>query len=305
MDFSEVLKEIEADARNHAGRGKVASYIPALERVPPEKFGMAVHTVKGDSFSIGDAHEPFSIQSISKVFSLMLAMRIVDDDELWKRVGREPSGNAFNSLVQLEFEKGIPRNPFINAGAIVVIDALISVLDEAKECFIDYARRLSGEPGIAFDEEVARSEFEHGHINFALANFMKAHNNIDNDLDLVLDAYFHHCSLTMSCEQLACAFLALANNGVSPMIGDSVLTDRQSRRINSLMLTCGLYDAVGRFAYRVGLPAKSGVGGGIIAVVPNDLTIAVWAPELDETGNSVVGVRALELFAQITGRSIF
>ncbi|CAN0555128.1 unnamed protein product, partial [Laminaria digitata] len=274
MDVDQVLLEIVDDARKLVGEGEVASYIPALARVPADKFGIAVQTVDGDSFRAGDAEEPFSIQSISKAFSLMLAMRIVTD-RLWDRVGREPSGNAFNSLVQLEFERGIPRNPFINAGAIVVIDALISVLNEAKICFLEYARGLSGNESINFNDEVARSESETGYINFALANFLKAHDNIDNDLDVVLDTYFHHCSLDMSCVDLARAFLPLANNGFSPILGDAVLTRQQSRQVNSLMLTCGLYDAVGRFAYRVGLPAKSGVGGGIIAIVPNEMTIAV------------------------------
>lgn len=305
MDFDAALQEIQADVHKQVGQGEVASYIPALARVPKTKFGMAVHTVSGERFSIGDSGEPFSIQSISKVFSLMLAMRIVSDDDLWRRVGREPSGNAFNSLVQLEYENGIPRNPFINAGAIVVIDALINVLSEARRCFLDYAQGLSGNTAVNFDEEVASSEAETGYINYALANFLKAHENIDNDLDHVLDAYFHHCSLAMSCADLATAFLPLANNGVSPVLGEAVLTPQQTRQVNSLMLTCGLYDAVGRFAYRVGLPAKSGVGGGIIAVVPNEMTIAVWGPELDKAGNSVVGTRALELFAQMTGRSIF
>lgn len=304
MDVDQVLLEIVDDARKLVGEGEVASYIPALARVPADKFGIAVQTVEGDSFRAGDAGERFSIQSISKVFSLMLAMRIVTDS-LWDRVGREPSGNAFNSLVQLEFERGIPRNPFINAGAIVVIDALISVLNEAKICFLEYARGLSGNESINFNDEVARSESETGYINFALANFLKAHDNIDNDLDVVLDTYFHHCSLDMSCVDLARAFLPLANNGFSPILGDAVLTRQQSRQVNSLMLTCGLYDAVGRFAYRVGLPAKSGVGGGIIAIVPNEMTIAVWGPGLDKTGNSVMGTRALEMFAKMTQRSIF
>jgi len=304
MDFGEVLQEIAAEAPQHVGRGKVASYIPALAKIPSEKFGMAVHTVDGVTFSVGDALEPFSIQSISKVFSLMLAMRIVGD-ELWERVGREPSGNAFNSLVQLEYEEGIPRNPFINAGALVVIDALVTMLHEAKICFLEFARGLAGDPYIAFDEIVAQSEDTHGHINKALVNFLKAYGNIENDIDVVLDAYFHHCSLAMNCAQLAHAFLPLANNGVSRSAEDSVLTARQARQVNSLMLTCGLYDAVGKFAYRVGLPAKSGVGGGIVAVVPGEMTIAVWSPELDDTGNSVMGTRALELFGQITQRSIF
>lgn len=304
MDVDQVLLEVVDDARKLVGEGEVANYIPALARVPASKFGIAVQTVDGNSFRAGDADEPFSIQSISKVFSLMLAMRIVTD-RLWDRVGREPSGNAFNSLVQLEFENGVPRNPFINAGAIVVIDALISVLNEAKVCFLEYARGLSGNESINFNDEVAHSESETGYINYALANFLKAHNNIDNDLDVVLDTYFHHCSLDMSCVDLAKAFLPLANNGLSPILGDAVLTQQQSRQVNSLMLTCGLYDAVGRFAYRVGLPAKSGVGGGIIAIVPNEMTIAVWGPELDKTGNSVMGTRALEMFAQMTQRSIF
>ncbi|MDA0786885.1 MAG: glutaminase [Proteobacteria bacterium] len=304
MDFGEVLEEIAAEAPQQVGRGKVASYIPALAGVSPEKFGMAIHTVDGVTFSVGDAGEPFSIQSISKVFSLMLAMRIVGDD-LWSRVGREPSGNAFNSLVQLEYEQGIPRNPFINAGALVVIDALVSVLQEAKICFLEFARGLADDPGVNFDEVVSQSEDTHGHVNRALVNFLKAYGNIRTDIDTVLDAYFHHCSLAMNCAQLAHAFLPLANNGVSISTEDSVLTALQARQVNSLMLTCGLYDAVGEFAYRVGLPAKSGVGGGIVAVVPGEMTIAVWAPELDETGNSVMGTRALELFSQITQRSIF
>lgn len=304
MDFNEVLEEIVSEAPSFIGRGKVANYIPALANVSPRKFGIAVHTIKGDTFKAGDADETFSIQSISKVFSLMLAMRIVGDD-LWRRVRREPSGNPFNSLVQLEYEHGIPRNPFINAGAMVVIDALISVLREAKVCFVEFARGLAGNPAIDFDLEVAASEEATGFINKALVNFLKGHSNIDNDAESVLDAYFHHCALAMSCGDLARAFVPLANNGVSPVLQDAVLAPKQTRQVNSLLLTCGLYDAVGDFAYRVGLPAKSGVGGGIVAVVPGEMAVAVWSPELNEAGNSVMGTRALELFAQITQRSIF
>ena len=304
MNYDDVLRDIVAEAATLQGRGKVASYIPALASVPPEKFGIAVQTVEGDAFQAGDAGEPFSIQSISKVFSLMLAMRIVGDG-FWRRVGREPSGNAFNSLVQLEYERGIPRNPFINAGAIVVIDALVSTLGEAKESFAEFAQALSGNPSVGFDPEVARSEETHGFINRALANFLKGHGNLDNDVDAVLDAYFHHCALAMSCSDLARAFLPLANGGVSPVLDDAVLTPQQARQVNSLMLTCGLYDAVGQFAFRVGLPAKSGVGGGIVAIVPGRMTVAVWSPELDVTGNSVMGTRALEIFSDVAQLSIF
>jgi len=304
MDINEILTEIASDAPQLIGRGKIATYIPALARVPANKFGIAVKTVSGETFKAGDAEERFSIQSISKVFSLMLAMRIVDDT-LWRRVRHEPSGNPFNSLVQLEYEHGIPRNPFINAGALVVIDALISVLKEAKICFVEFARALSGNPDIDFDAEVAQSEAAHGFINRAMANFLKGYDNIDNDVNEVLDAYFHHCALAMDCCDLAAAFLPLANDGVSPILKDAILTPQQTRQMNSLLLTCGMYDAVGEFAYRVGLPAKSGVGGGIVAVVPGEMTIAVWSPELDDAGNSVAGTRALELFTQITQRSIF
>lgn len=304
MDFNEILAEIASEAPQQIGRGKIATYIPALARVPPNKFGIAVRTISGETFQAGDANEKFSIQSISKVFSLMLAMRIVDDN-LWRRVRREPSGNAFNSLVQLEYEHGIPRNPFINAGALVIIDALISVLKEAKVCFLEFARGLTGNQAIDFDTEVAQSEAEHGFTNRAMANFLKGYNNIDNDVNEVLDAYFHHCALSMTCAELATAFLPLANGGVSPVLNDAILTPQQTRQMNSLLLTCGMYDAVGEFAYRVGLPSKSGVGGGIVAVVPGEMTVAVWSPELDEAGNSLAGTRALEMFTQITQRSIF
>lgn len=304
MDINQILSEIASEAPQQIGRGKIATYIPALARVPANKFGIAVRTIGGETFQAGDADEKFSIQSISKVFSLMLAMRIVDDN-LWRRVRREPSGNAFNSLVQLEYENGVPRNPFINAGALVVIDALISVLKEAKVCFLEFARGLTGNPTIDFDTEVARSEAEHGYINRAMANFLKGYDNIDNDVNEVLDAYFHHCALAMTCTELATAFLPLANDGVSPVLKDAILTPQQTRQMNSLLLTCGMYDAVGEFAYRVGLPSKSGVGGGIVAVVPGEMTVAVWSPELDEAGNSLAGTRALEMFTQITQRSIF
>jgi glutaminase len=305
MNYDDLLRDIVAEAAVLRGSGKVASYIPALASVPAEKFGIAVETVQGDRFSAGDADEPFSIQSISKVFALMLAMRISSGDNLWRRVGREPSGNPFNSLVQLEYEHGIPRNPFINAGALVVIDALVSALGEAKECFVGFARALAGDPAIGWDGEVARSEAAFGFINRALVNFLKGHGNIDNDVADVLDAYFHHCALAMTCRDLARAFLPLANRGVSPVLGDAVLTAQQARQVNSLMLTCGLYDAVGQFAYRVGLPAKSGVGGGIVAIVPDRMVIAVWSPELDPAGNSVAGTRALEIFSEAAGLSIF
>lgn len=304
MDHQGVLEEIERAVKPFVGRGKVATYIPALARVPPECFGMAIATIDGREFAVGQARDPFSIQSISKVFTLMLAMGHAGDT-LWDRVGREPSGNPFNSLVQLEYERGIPRNPMINAGALVTLDVLMDGAKDPKDAILNYVRMLSGNPEVDYDPEVAASEKDHGYLNTALANFLKSHGNLRHDIATVLDAYFHQCALAMSCVDLARAFLLLANNGVAPAISEAVITPRQAKRVNSILLTCGLYDAVGNFAYRVGLPGKSGVGGGIVAILPGELSLAVWAPELDPSGNSYIGTAALELFTTMTGRSIF
>lgn len=304
MDYQELLHEIEREVRPHFGKGRVADYIPALRRIPPGKFGMCVLTVGGEEFRVGAAEEPFSIQSISKLFSLMLAMSIAGD-EIWQFVGREPSGTAFNSLVQLEYEDGVPRNPFINAGALVVLDRLMSRFPDIKTTLRDYARVLSQNFDADYDGTVARSERQAGFRNAALANLLKSHGRVKNTVNRLLDAYCHQCALAMSCVDLCHAFLPLANRGLSPVLEEAVLTERQAKRINALMLTCGLYDAVGNFAFRVGLPAKSGVGGGIVAVMPREFCVAVWSPELDRAGNSLVGVAALELLTKMTRLSVF
>ncbi len=304
MDYQRILEEIADEVRGEVGKGHVASYIPALAGVLPGKFGMAVRTLRGQAFAVGDAAEMFSIQSISKVFALTLAMQY-EGETLFERVGREPSGNPFNSLVQLEYEHGIPRNPFINAGALVVTDCLLSHTADAKAVLLDFVRRLSGNAEIAYDEEVARSEKATGQRNAALAYFLKSFGNLKNNVEAVLDAYFYQCALRMSCEGLARAFLYLANEGVVPATGERLLTKSLTKRINALLLTGGTYDAVGDFAYRVGLPGKSGVGGGIAALMPGELGVCVWAPELNPSGNSLIGTLALELFTTKTGRSIF
>lgn len=304
MDYSELLENIVHEIRPYFGKGKVADYIPALANVPPTKFGMAIATVEGAVHTVGDAEEAFSIQSISKAFTLMMAMSLVGD-ELWTKLGKEPSGTKFNSLVQLEYEQGIPRNPFINAGALVVTDCVMSHCRAPKNTLRDYVRVLSQNFAVDFDEDVARSERETGFTNAALANMLASHGRLANPVTAVLDTYFHQCSLAMSCADLARAFLPLANHGVSPGLEEAVLTQRQAKRINALMLTCGTYDSVGSFAYRVGLPAKSGVGGGIVAVLPSKFCVVVWSPELDRSGNSLVGTAALEALTRLTQLSIF
>lgn len=299
IDYQQLLREIRDEVRPLLGEGRVADYIPPLAAVSATRFGMVVRTVDGDLFAIGDADERFSIQSIAKVFSLTLAMRL-EGDAIWERVGREPSGTAFNSLVQLEVERGIPRNPFINAGALVVLDAILL----HSGAILDFIRRAASNPSIDYDLAVADAERETGHRNRALANFLKAFGNLHNDADEVLDAYFRLCSVSMSCVELAAAFHYLASGGRSPA-GEDIATPRQVKRVNAVMLTCGVYDEAGDYAYRVGLPAKSGVGGGVVGVMPGKFVAAVWSPGLSAKGNSLAGTMALELLTTKTALSIF
>lgn len=303
-DFQAILDEIRDEVQPLLSQGHVADYIPRLAGVSPAKFGMAVVTLDGQTCVTGDADEAFSIQSISKVYTLTLALQSLGD-ALWQRVGREPSGNAFNSLIQLELENGRPRNPFINAGALVVADVVLGHHDDPRAQLLATLRGCSANPQVGDDGEVALSEKANGFRNAALANFIRSFGNLDHAIDDVLDFYFFQCSLAMSCVDLARGFLFLANQGRCPWRGDAVLSAAQARRINALMLTCGTYDAAGEFAYRVGIPAKSGVGGGIVAVVPNQLAVAVWSPGLNAKGNSLAGSAALESFTSKTGLSIF
>jgi glutaminase len=303
MDYKELLNQVLEEVRPVMGQGKVASYIPALAAVDPGQFGMALATVDGELFGVGDWRTPFSIQSISKVFTLALVLAR-DGDALWRRVGKEPSGNPFNSLVQLEYEHGIPRNTFINAGALVITDRLLSLTGDARGVLREFLRAESGNPSVDFDTVVAASEAEHGHRNAALAHFMAGYGNIENPVPSVLEHYFWQCSLAMSCADLAraCGFLARHGRRAS---GERLLTRSQAKQVNAIMLTCGTYDAAGEFAYRVGLPGKSGVGGGIVAVIPNRCGLCVWSPGLDARGNSVAGVEALDRFTTLTGLSVF
>ncbi len=292
--------------RKRTDRGQVASYIPELARVDPNAFGLAVIDAEGNVALGGDADTPFSIQSISKVFTLTLALGKAGD-RLWKRVGREPSGTAFNSIVQLEHEKGIPRNPFINAGAIAVTDLILSGHQprEALGEILRFMQFVADDHSIAIDEAVAASEERTGYRNIALANYMKAFGVLDNPVNFTLGVYYHHCAISMSCHQLAKAGRFLARNGRNPTTGHVVIPAERARRINAVMLTCGHYDGSGEFAYRVGLPGKSGVGGGILAIAPGKASIAVWSPGLDPAGNSRLGQLALEMLTKRLGWSIF
>jgi len=303
MDYQKILEEIHQEILPFAGEGKQADYIQALAKVNPDQFGMCIETVSGDIYKYRQAETRFSIQSIAKVFSLAMGLSL-KGESLWKRVGKEPSGTAFNSLVQLELEKGIPRNPFINSGAIVIADILLTELDDAEEEFLRFVRTLCGNDTVGYNMEVAVSERETGYLNAAIANLLKYHGTISNDIEKVLMFYFKMCSIEMSCLELAHAFVAFTNSCPFDYAGYR-LTSSQVKRMNAVMQTCGFYDEAGEFSYLVGLPGKSGVGGGIVAVYPSRYAVAVWSPRLNPKGNSVMGIKALELLTTATQESIF
>lgn len=303
MDYQKLLENIYNQVKNQPNKGDLANYIPELAKVNPDKFGISLQFLDGKSYQFGDTKEKFSIQSIAKVFAFSLAISLVGKD-IFKRVGVEPSGNSFNSLIQLEYEKGFPRNPFINAGAIVVADILLSNLKNPKEELLLFIQKAAGKK-IEYNYQVVESEKSTGFRNAALANMLKSYANLENDVEKVLDIYFHLCSISMSCEELATSFKYLCNGGKLISTDEQLLTLSQTKRLNALMQTCGFYDEAGQFTYKVGLPGKSGVGGGIIALYPGRFTIAVWSPKLNAKGNSLRGMRVLEQFTTDSQLSIF
>jgi glutaminase len=300
--LQDILDDIAVEMAAATDRGHVATYIPELARVDPNQFGIALALPDGQVLTAGDAHAPFSIQSVSKVFMLAIALGRLGDS-LWTRVGREPSGQAFNSILQLEIEKGRPRNPFINAGAIVVTDAVLQgrTPREVLAELLNFIRSAAGDADIHINEAVARSEAATGYLNMSLAHFMRAHGNLRNAPELALGVYFHQCAIELTCAQLARAGRFLAHLPDAPRM----VSAARVRRINALMMTCGHYDASGEFAYRVGLPGKSGVGGGILAIAPGRASIAVWSPGLNSRGSSRLGAQAMEHLARATGWSVF
>ncbi|MEL6942653.1 MAG: glutaminase [Bacteroidota bacterium] len=304
MNYQTILTSIYHDVKKQPDNGQVAAYIPELAKVPASKFGIHLRDLDGNNYAVGDSEERFSIQSIVKVLSLTLAAKLAGKKVL-ERVGVEPSGDPFNSLAQLEYERGIPRNPLINAGALVVCDFLMDYLPNPKVDFLAFVRELVGNDIINYDYKVAASEKAFGHRNAALLNLMKSFGNIRHEVNEVLDFYFHQCALSMSCRELTEAFLLFANNGKLYSSNQQVITSSQSKRINAIMMTCGFYDEAGEFSFRVGLPGKSGVGGGIIAIHPGEYAVAVWSPPLNEKGNSHLGMLALEYLTTRTGFSIF
>jgi len=304
MNYEKIISSVYQQLSEQNNYGNVAAYIPELAKVNGAKFGVFLQPVNEIGFGVGDYNEKFSIQSIAKVPLLALAFQLLGDN-IWTRIGYEPSGTSFNSIVQLELERGIPRNPLINAGAMVLCDILIDCLNNPLDDFLDFIREIAANKTIAYNEKIAKSEEKTGYKNYAIISLMKSFGNIHNDIDKVLNFYFHICSIEMTCRELASTFLFMANKGIVPDTKTQILNSSQTKRINAIMQTCGFYDEAGEFAFKVGLPGKSGVGGGIVAIYPSKYAVAVWSPRLNSKGNSYKGLLFLEELTTKTAASIF
>lgn len=304
MDYQKLIEEVYQEVQALDLKGEPASYIPELGNVNINKFGLCLISTKGDIFTVGDVNDKFSIQSISKVFTLAIAFAD-KGEKLWQRVGVEPSGSAFNSLSQLEYENGIPRNPFINAGALVITDLVRLLSSEPLQLILHFIQNISDSKNIKSNKKVALSELKHSSRNKALAHFMKSFKNIESRIDKLIETYCYQCSIEMTCTELAKAFLLFANHGKNIYTNEQVLSKSQTKRINAIMQTCGFYDEAGEFTFKVGLPGKSGVGGGIGAVLPEQFSVVAWSPGLNSKGNSLKGMKALEILTTKLGYSVF
>lgn len=304
IDYQSVINDICQIIRAGENKGEVASYIPELAKVDPEQFGVYYLSVENDAHGVGNWDTKFSIQSISKVLTLSLAYKLLGD-QIWDRVGVEPSGSAFNSLIRLELDHGIPRNPFINGGALVICDMLMTHLTDPRKDFLNYVKGISSCSDIHYSEAIAQSELSVGYRNRALCNFIKSFGNLENDPEDVLKFYFDVCSLEMTCWELTQTFMFLANSQLKVTHTTNMPSSGQLKRINAIMQTCGFYDESGEFSFKVGLAGKSGVGGGIVALLPGKYCISVWSPRLNDKGNSYRGMKFLEMFTTRTELSIF
>ena len=304
MDYTLILNQIKQELNAIEDKGKVVDYILELKKIDPNSFGFYLYTLEDKGYGLEDYQVKFSIQSIVKVFLITIAFKL-DGEAILKRVGVEPSGNPFNSLTQLEYENGIPRNPFINAGSLVVCDFLIDKLSSPYDDFIDFVRSISSNNLIDYNQTIFESEKNNQYRNAALINLMKSFKNIHNDIQSVLNFYFKVCSIEMDCQMLSKAFIIFANEGKTFPDQKKIISKSQAKRINAIMQTCGFYDEAGEFSYKVGLPGKSGVGGGIVSVCPNRYSVTVWSPKLNKKGNSYKGMKALELLTSKTSLSVF
>ena len=302
--YQEILNDIFDEINRLNLQGKQADYIPEVAKISPDKFAINLTELSGKGYGVGDISDKFSLQSIAKVFAFTLAYRLKGSD-VFQHVGVEPSGDPFNSLIQLEQEQGMPRNPLINAGALAICDVLIDELPNPEQNLFDFIKKIARNDAITYNPKVYQSEKATGYRNRALINLMKSFGRIHNNTETVLDLYFKLCSIEMTAPELSRTFLLYANHGKLTESQEQILTSSQTKRLNAIMQTCGFYDEAGEFTFRVGLPGKSGVGGGIAAIHPGKYAVAVWSPLLNLKGNSIKGMKALELLTTKLGWSIF
>lgn len=305
--INDIFETIIEDNLGYTAMGRVASYIPELTKSSPQNLGVCLIDLNGNMYEAGDYNKKFTIQSISKVLSLMLALMDNGETYVFEKVGMEPTGDSFNSIVNLELKSlHKPFNPMINAGAIATTSMIAGASPEERMGrIIDLACKLSDNPNIGINESVYLSEKATGNRNRSLAYFMKSYNVIEGDVEEVLDMYFRHCSIEMDCRDIARIGSVLANDGISVLSGERIVSKHICRIVKTLMVTCGLYDASGEFAVHIGIPAKSGVGGGIMAAVPHRMGIGVYGPALDEKGNSVAGIQVLRELSEKLDLNIF
>lgn len=305
--MNNLLKSIIDNNLKYTEQGKVASYIPELSKANPSDLGIYVTTLDGKEFFAGEFDKKFSIQSISKVISLMLAILQNGTRTVFSKVGMEPTGDSFNSIVSLEVKNPQkPFNPMINAGAIATTALITGNSSEEKlEKLLEFTRKITGNPDITYNNEVYLSEKATGNRNRALAYFMKSSGLIEGDVEEILDLYFRQCAIEGTCKDIARIGAMLANDGILPWSGERVISREVSRIVKTIMVTCGMYDASGEFAVHIGIPAKSGVGGGIMASVPRRMGIGVFGPSLDTKGNSIAGIQVLQELSHELDLSIF
>ena len=285
------------------GQGTVASYIPELARADGYSFGIVAQKKDGTVVSCGDSDTRFSIQSVGKVISLALALKALGSEEVFSHVLMEPSGDSFSSIIKLDTASDLPYNPMINAGAIQVISLIVDHI--GFQDLLAFTQRICMDPGITLNEAVYHSEAQTGDRNRAIAYLLQSKGVLMADPEETLDLYFKLCSMNVTAKSLATLGLVLANDGQNPMTGEHVVSPRHARAINSLMFTCGMYDRSGEFGVKVGIPAKSGVGGGIACSVKGRMGIGVYGPALDEKGNSVGGLAALEYLSHALHLHVF
>jgi glutaminase len=302
-----LLTRIINENKKYTNLGNVADYIPELKKANKEDLGVYIYTTDNEEYFAGDYNKKFSIQSISKIVTLMLALIENGEEYVFEKVGVEPTADSFNSIVSLEtknFHK--PLNPMINSGAIAVISMISENKDEEPiDRILKFIRKITDNQDININEKIYLSEKETGHRNRALSYFMKSTNILEKNVEEVLDTYFKACSIEVTCKDIAKIASVLANGGILPWSKEKIIPRKVTRIIKTIMVTCGMYDASGEFAVSVGVPSKSGVGGGILSSVPSRMGIGVYGPALDSKGNSIGGIKVLEELSERLDLSIF